>query len=1013
MVIFEQLLRSKSTKDYILELNKKYPDITSDEFCKKVTKFIEQNKATLIEEAMDFDDIFGDDEETGETETGETETGETSIEDTTKRKVAKVEKTKIKEKPTIKKDPKTGKYLPTERTVRVAARRDDVDIDDDRYIVHDGVKKLLLVNNPKNKLIDIHSVVENWYNDCINDPEHRNLHLQKRTELDYYVTTEVTDMSALFAFANVPNIDLSSWDTSNVTDMEGMFYRSTFNNDSIEDWDVSSCINFRNMFVGCRFSGDISGWTPGYYYETMRDEENRIVYKTDESGAYLKDADGNYIEKKRKIRAKLPEVGARRLEIETDIDYEIKDVRKGLGSKGRTKKDVDSEMKESKKHILTIEEFVNEGFYDNIKQGIKRGVKYIKDKFKVFSVKINDFFVVDIDSESGEPVHAVNPITTMNYIENKKPKGIRAFFNINSPFLNDGVRKKAKIQDSDERYGWMKKDSREYKNYLYFLDHVVFGGSGAVSEARISLSAGQKLSDKDAGGNFKIDDISTKQLKEEIISIMNSTPADTGHDEAQTMVVYGAPGIGKTSIPKEIIKTFNEQEENKNGKKAIIVIQCGDLELGGFNLPIPRMTNLEQTIYANPAVLKNLIDNYGFTEERIKKLKNTKFLRTFESPKTWLPVYQADLTGDALDAAQDSANGRIISRLVPDGKGKYKRENTSTTEGGIILFDEFLRADPELFKTICQLIQERTIGNGEYRLGEKWAIICCSNRPVDDTEVDERYKGLSAAMANRFLAGMYNYIPDFYDWLEWAKDDGHFDEDTLAFISGETTPFGGVNKEEYTDVDGNKVTAFKNWHTIDTDKFASGEEPIPTTPRGWSALMLWVHDELKRTKKSSIFELDMNRLRRRARAVIGATCGEAYAKFMEERKAAYDEKRRPEIKAFFTDEMYTLDVEHYSLQEAKSDIENYIKNNISRRKVLLDSKIGEKLLNMAKNIDRFYAKGEIITSEISGLHTAILQNIYRLRAKDPDSKPILDALKPYLHYIIKERGYDIDLLPTR
>ena len=100
------------------------------------------------------------------------------------------------------------------------------------------------------------------------------------------VTTKITDMSAMFIYANAFNQDISSWDVSNVIDMNSMFYEATsFNqpignwnmsnvrntyamfgyaeqfNQDIGDWDVSSVLDMFGMFFGATsFNKDISNW---------------------------------------------------------------------------------------------------------------------------------------------------------------------------------------------------------------------------------------------------------------------------------------------------------------------------------------------------------------------------------------------------------------------------------------------------------------------------------------------------------------------------------------------------------------------------------------------------------------------------------------------------------------------------------------------------------------------------------------------------------------------------------
>lgn len=969
-------LFSNQVSEYITEVNKKYPDITSAEFCKMVEEFVEKNKASIIEEAIDLDDELGEEGEddtkilSDDEYTEETETESEYKDDKSKPKVAKIDVTK--ERKTIY-EPLEGVDKRKEE-VLVRKKRKDVYSEDDRYIVHDGVTKIIVRNSERDKKKDIHNYVDRWYKNA----EKNGQNLEKHTLLEFFVTTEVTDMSALFAFANVPNIDLSSWDTSNVKNMEGMFYRSSFNNNSIENWDVSSCINFRNMFVGCRFSGDISGWVPGTYEEIEYSDDGSIIKEEDEDGVWR--------ERRKMVRARLPEVGARLVDIETEEDLEVDDILKGLGKKIK--------ISESK-HVLTIDEFINEGLYDTIKKGFKKGVKYVKDKLESLVVMLNNFFVANINPTTNKLIPATDPITAINYIETTKPKGVRAFTKIKSPLLVDGVQEKATIQESDERYGRIKKGSLEEKNYVEFMKLLAENGDNTLTEARVGLDANS--------GGLKIIDITTPQLEKEVTRIILNVPGLTGKKDSRALCIYGAPGIGKTSIPKTIIRKWNEEHPDK--KKAIIVIECGDLELGGFNIPIPKMADIGETI--SFAVKKKLIDS-GYTESDLENLKDKKIFRTYEAPKTWLPVYYTRGTAEEIAAQRAVANGRTISKMVYNEKsGEFDEIEEETTEGGIIMFDEFLRAEPELFKTICQLVMNRTIGNGEYKLGSKWGIILCSNRPVDDDEVAERYESLPPAMSNRYLGGMYNFIPDFNEWLDWARKDGHFDEYTLKFLSNDVND----NKDEYVDNRGNTVTTYKNWHNIDVDKFKSGEEPIPTTPRGWAALMDWVDDEKRIMGVDSIFDIDMEDLREKACAVIGKQMGEMYYEFMCKEKNDYEKGLKPKTSKFFEGDLEDyVDTEVYKCGEAVKDIEGYIVSHFRRREVLSDPTIGEKFLSMAKNMDKLYTK-EVMSTDLKVLHNYIVRKVYKMRSKDKDTKPLLIALRPYLEYVSDK--YDVELLPSQ
>ncbi len=74
-------------------------------------------------------------------------------------------------------------------------------------------------------------------------------------------TTDITDMSSMFASAYYFDEDISSWDTSSVTNMGGMFSYSMYFNQDISSWDTSSVESMSDMFkFAISFNQDLSSW---------------------------------------------------------------------------------------------------------------------------------------------------------------------------------------------------------------------------------------------------------------------------------------------------------------------------------------------------------------------------------------------------------------------------------------------------------------------------------------------------------------------------------------------------------------------------------------------------------------------------------------------------------------------------------------------------------------------------------------------------------------------------------
>ena len=68
-------------------------------------------------------------------------------------------------------------------------------------------------------------------------------------DLTHLNVSKVTDMNAMFARANIPSLDVSTWDTSNVTDMTLMFSFSAIPTVDITGLNVSNVTSMRGMFL--------------------------------------------------------------------------------------------------------------------------------------------------------------------------------------------------------------------------------------------------------------------------------------------------------------------------------------------------------------------------------------------------------------------------------------------------------------------------------------------------------------------------------------------------------------------------------------------------------------------------------------------------------------------------------------------------------------------------------------------------------------------------------------------
>lgn len=81
------------------------------------------------------------------------------------------------------------------------------------------------------------------------------------SDLSTWDTSNITDISYMFAGKSTFNQDISRWDTSNVTTMTHMFYYASSFNQDLSGWDTSNVTDMSYTFYDAiSFNGDVSTW---------------------------------------------------------------------------------------------------------------------------------------------------------------------------------------------------------------------------------------------------------------------------------------------------------------------------------------------------------------------------------------------------------------------------------------------------------------------------------------------------------------------------------------------------------------------------------------------------------------------------------------------------------------------------------------------------------------------------------------------------------------------------------
>ena len=101
---------------------------------------------------------------------------------------------------------------------------------------------------------ELQTAVDLWISD-------RTAALAAYGDINTWIVTAITDMSALFNNKTTFNSDISNWDVSNVTNMNSMFRGTDIFNQDISSWDVENVTQMNSMFaLADAFNQNIDSW---------------------------------------------------------------------------------------------------------------------------------------------------------------------------------------------------------------------------------------------------------------------------------------------------------------------------------------------------------------------------------------------------------------------------------------------------------------------------------------------------------------------------------------------------------------------------------------------------------------------------------------------------------------------------------------------------------------------------------------------------------------------------------
>lgn len=292
---------------------------------------------------------------------------------------------------------------------------------------------------------------------------------------------------------------------------------------------------------------------------------------------------------------------------------------------------------------------------EQIDEGLRDILKIVKDKFKRawtylkgVVTKLGSYFL-KVD-DNGEIIPAITPLTTGEAVregnidnrtttvvldkEGQKITGLRTSYN-----------------DVLKRYG--KDDCISY--WLEMVNESMDDEGNMINEVKLEHE------DPEAGWNVIVDDA---ELKEEIEYAIESGDSQ--------LMIWGAPGIGKTAILKNVLNEMKEKFPDYSLITKTLSNETPD------NFFLPKYVETERGEFAE------------------------------DVPKTWLPVYK------------------------PSSDPVENQKRDEACGNGLLFLDELSRTPKQVTDVILPLINEKEF-NG-WKVGSGWSIICASNRPEDDRQ---------------------------------------------------------------------------------------------------------------------------------------------------------------------------------------------------------------------------------------------------------------------------------------
>ena len=205
-----------------------------------------------------------------------------------------------------------------------------------------------------------------------------------------------------------------------------------------------------------------------------------------------------------------------------------------------------------------------------------------------------------------------------------------------------------------------------------------------------------------------------------------------GEYKTPVPLIWGAPGIGKTQIVAQVLKSYKKNPTTPRNMY-LYTVSCAGLDADSFRLP-------------DKASNEDGIEDSTFEQGVL----------------SWLPMYTP--RGGEYDQMMEDRFERCmhISKGT-NGEGLLDSEG-NRYQGGVLFLDEVVRVNRNAIPVIMNICDRQL---QEKRLAKSWAIVCAANRYSDDPTQEASAFLEATPIVQRFVH--VTYRPERNEWLNWAR----------------------------------------------------------------------------------------------------------------------------------------------------------------------------------------------------------------------------------------------------